>query len=138
MRLIRDIVYQPFDTFSLVVGTTPTRISPTFTKADLIDSFVVSVPASAANNVFIGNASVTTTSGLEIVAGGGPILFRIRNQIIQYDIHSSLDPAANAITQCQELPIQSIPFIIWDLTQIYLIATAPTTISVAPFKSMFI
>ena len=138
MQIPRNIIYQPFDTFSLAVQTTPTPISATFTKADLIDSFAVSVDAAAANNVFIGNAGVTLTSGLEIVKGGGPLLFRILNQKIQYDIHSALDPAAETITQCQQLPIAEIPYIIWDLTQICLIATAITNVRIAPFRSMFI
>src|ERR1700740_3207625 len=119
-QIVRDIVFQDFNTFLLAVQITPTPISSVFTKSDLIDSFVVSVPAAAANNVFIGNQSVTPTSGLELVAGGGPVLFRIRNQKIQYDLHSAIDPAASAIACNQQIPIQGIPFIVWDLRQICL------------------
>ena len=139
-NIIRDIVYQPFDTFSLTVAITPTPISSTFTKADIIDSVAITVPSTAANNVFIGNAGVTTASGLEIIAGGGPLLFRILNQRVQYDIHSALDPAASALAGCngQDLPIRGIPFIVWDLRQICLIATAPTVVAIAPFRSMFV
>lgn len=136
-QIVRDIVFQPFNTFLLQVLTTPTPISPNFTKADLIDSFVISLDANAANNVFIGNAGVTTGTGLEIVAGGGPILFRIKNQNIQYDIHSVVDPLADQ-TFCAQVPVQSIPFIVWDLTQVCLIAVANTNVRVAPFRSMFI
>lgn len=142
-QIIRDIVFQDFNTFTLAVAITPTPISSVFTKSDLIDSFVVSVPSTAANNVFAGNGSVTTTSGIEIIAGGGPLLFRIKNQNIQYDIHSALDPAASALQQVacgntQEIPIRSIPFIVWDLRQICLIAAAPTNVVIAPFRNMFI
>lgn len=138
MQIIRETVFQPFDTFSLVVAVTATPISSVFTKSDLIDSFAVSVPSSAANNIFIGNQGVTLTTGLEIVAGAGPINFRIKNQDIQYDVHSAIDPAASALAGCNQLAIQSIPFIIWDLRQICLIAVAPTTVVIAPFRSMFI
>lgn len=138
-QMIRDIVFQPFESHALLVGVTPTPISPNMTKSDLIDSFAVSVDAAAANNVFIGNAAVTVLSGLEIVAGAGPLLFRIRNQNIQYDIHSTLDPVADYIAQCAvSQQVRGIPYIIWDLTQVCLVAVAPTNVRVAPFRSMFI
>lgn len=137
-KIIRDIVFQDFNSFAVPVAVTPTPISSVFTKSDLIDSFAISVPSSAANNVFIGNNAVTTTTGLEIIAGGGPLLFRIRNQKIQYDIHSALDPVASSLVCNQIIPIQGIPFIVWDLRQICLVAVAPTTVVVAPFRSMFI
>lgn len=137
-QIIRDIVFQDFNTFALTVLTTPTPISSVFTKTDLIDSFVVSVPVTAANNVFIGNGAVSTTTGLEIVAGGGPVNFLIKNQNIQYDIHSVVDPAASALACNQPMSVQGIPFIIWDLRQICLIAIANTVVAVAPFRSMFI
>lgn len=136
--IVRDIVFQPFETLAVAVGITPTPISPNFTKADLIDSFAVSVPSTAANNVFIGNTAVTTTTGLEIVAGAGPLQFIIRNQNIQYDIHSSLDPLADAMLPCNVVQVRGIPFVVWDLTQICLVATAPTTVVVAPFRAVFI
>lgn len=141
-QIIRDIVYQDFNPFALTVLTTPTPISSQFTKSDLIDSFAISVPASAANNVFLGNGSVTTTSGLEIVAGAGPALVRIINQNIQYDIHSALDPAADAVNTLagcnQPISIRGIPFVVWDLRQVCLIAVANTTVVIAPFRAMFI
>lgn len=137
MEFIRDIVYQPFDTQSLLVGITPTQILPKAAKSDLISAFVVSVPAAAANNVFIGNTGVTTTSGLEIVAGAGPCEFRIRNQNVQYDIHSLLKPVIESIP-CTLTYIHNIPYIIFDLTQICLIAVAPTTVAIWPIRSQFV
>lgn len=135
--IIRDIVFQPFTTFAVTVAVTPTPISQLVTKSDLIDSFVLSLDAGAANNIFIGDQGVTITTGLEIVAGGGPVLFRIRNQPIQYDIHSVIDPAIEN-QLCQQVQVRSIPFIIWDLSQIYLVAAAPTNVRCAPFRSQFI
>lgn len=136
-QIVRNIVFQPFDPQPLTVGITPTPLFPTGTKADLIASFGISVPAAAANNVFIGNIAVSLTNGLEIVKGAGIVLFRIINQNVQYDIHSEVNPAVeNAL--CQPIPIQSIPFIVWDVTQISLIATAPTAISFVLFRSQFI
>lgn len=134
----RPIVYQIFTTFALTVGTTPTQISTAFTKVDLIDSFAISVDAAAANNVFIGDQGVTTTTGLEIVRGGGPINFVIRNQHQQYELQEPLIILAES-TLCQgPVAPRAIPFIIWDLSQIYLIAAANTNVRIAPFRAIFI
>jgi hypothetical protein len=137
-QIIRDIVFQPFTTFVVAVAVTPTQISPTFTKSDLIDSFILSLDAGAANNVFIGDQGVTVNSGIELVAGGGPLLLRILNQNVYYDILSQVNPVAENLACGAQIPIRSIPFIIWDLTQIYLVAAAPTNVRVAPFRSQFI
>jgi len=135
----REIVYQPFDSFSISVQVTPTPLNTSIalTKSDLIDSFTISVDATAANNVFIGGAGVTITSGLEIVAGGGPVSFVIENQRQHYELQEPVINIAE-ILQCSPSQPRSLPFIIWDLSQIYLIAAAITNVRVAPFRSMFI
>jgi len=133
----RPIVYQTFTTFVVAVATTPTQISIAFTKVDLIDSFAVSVDAAAANNVFIGDQGVTINSGLEIVRGSGPINFIIRNQHQQYELQEPAIATAETLI-CGPIAPRAIPFIVWDLSQIYLVAAAATNVRIAPFRSMFI
>jgi hypothetical protein len=136
-QIDRPIVYQIFTTFALTVGTVATQISTAFTKVDLIDSFAVSLDAAAANNVFIGDQGVTVNTGLEIVRGSGPVNFVIRNQWQQYDLQEPLVTENEAIL-CQPVAPRPIPFIIWDLSQIYLVAPANTVVRVAPFRAIFI
>jgi hypothetical protein len=133
----RPIVVQHFTTFVLAVGTVATQISVAFTKVDLIDSFAISLDAGAANNVFIGDQGVTVNSGLEIVAGGGPINFVIRNQRQHYELQEPAIAAAETL-QCQPITPRAIPFVVWDLSQVYLVAAAATNVRIAPFRSMFI
>lgn len=135
----RQVQYQPFETFSLAVQVTPTQLSTVlaFTKADLIDSFVLSLDAGAANNVFIGGQGVTVTNGLEIVAGAGPLLFKINNQNQHYELQEPVIAIAETL-QCAPNQPRQIPFIVWDFSQIYLVAAAITNIRVAPFRSVFI
>jgi hypothetical protein len=133
----RQVVYQNFETFTVAVQVTPTQISTSFTKSDYIDSFYVSVDAAAANNVFIGGASVTIANGIEIVAGGGPLKFLINNQNEHYELLAPLI-AISEMLGCQPVQPISIPFVLWDFTQIYLVAAAITTVRIAPFRSMFI
>jgi len=40
--------------------------------------------------------------------------------------------------QCSPRQPRAIPFIVWDFSQIYLVAVAVTNVRVAPFRSMFI
>lgn len=135
---IRDITYQPFSTFVLPVLTTPTQIFPQQGKTDLIDSFVVSLDAGAANNVFIGDQAVTINTGLEIVAGGGPVNFKIDNQNMHYEIMSYLEQITVMIGCRLPNTIKTIPFVLWDLAQIYIIAPANTNVRIAAFRSQFI
>lgn len=139
LQVNREIATQAFETFELAVQVTPTQIATvlSFTKQDLIDSFVVSVDAGAANNVFIGGPGVTITNGLEIVAGAGPILFEIVNQDQHYELQEPVIAIAE-ILQCAPNPPRQIPFIVWDFSQIYLIAIAITNVRIAPFRSVFI
>lgn len=139
LQVNREVVYQPFETFTVSVQVTPTQLATvlSFTKADLISSFVVSVDAGAANNVFIGGAGVTITNGLEIVAGAGPLLFEIVNQNQHYDLQEPVIAIAETL-QCAPNPPRQIPFIVWDFSQIYLVAAAITNVRIAPFRSVFI
>jgi len=135
--IIRPIAYQTINTVIVAIGITPTPLLPTQNKTDYIDSFVLSLDANAANNIFIGDGGVTVNSGLEIVAGGGPINFIIRNQHMQYD-QLTLESAMVQAQTCLDIPPQAIPFIIWDLTQVFGVAAAPTNVRLAPFRALFV
>ncbi|MCI0618942.1 hypothetical protein L0244_38710 [bacterium] len=136
-QVVRSILYQPFTTFVIAVAVTPTPIFPQQTKTDMIDSFVLSLDAAAANNVFIGDQGVTIASGLEIVAGGGPLNFVIRNQPMHYEVMYPTLEIAKTL-QCQDTQGYGVPFVVWDLSQIYLVAAAATNIRCTPFRSQFI
>lgn len=137
LQIVRDVVFQPFTTFVVAVAATPTPIFPNQTKADLIDSFALSLDAAAANNVFIGDQGVTVNSGLEIVKGSGPVNFIINNQRQHYELQEPLIMLTEQLG-CRPQTGRSIPFILWDLSQIYLVAAAPTNVRCAPFRSQFI
>ena len=137
IRPVRPILTQPFPTFIVAVQVTPTPIMPSQTRADLINSFVVSVAAAAANNVFIGDQGVTVNSGLEIIAGGGPIRFTITDERMKYELLFPMLAGLQSY-QCRVNEGYGVPFIIWDLSQIFLVAPAITNVRVAAFRSQFI
>jgi len=136
-QINRPILFQPFSSFILAVGITPTPMVATPNKSDLVDSFIVSLDAGAANNIFMGDGNVNINSGIEIIAGGGPVNFKIINQDQRYELQLPLMEMARTL-QCQSDQPFAIPFIVWDCSQIYFIAAAATNVRISLFRSQFI
>ena len=136
-QIVRPILSQPLITLTVAVGLTPTPIVSQGDKTSLVESFIISVDTSAANSVFLGDQGVTINSGIEIVAGAGPVNFAILNQAQQYDTQLPLIALGEMLGCIPQQPF-AIPFIIWDLSQIYLVAAAPTNVRVLPFRSQFV
>ena len=139
LNVNRDVVYQPFDSYLFVVAATPTPLvtAVQLTKQDLITSFIISVDAAAAGNIFLGGPGVTIANGIEIVAGAGPVRFVIENQNQHYELQEPVLRLAETM-QCQPNPPVSLPIVVWDFNQIYAVAAANTNARIAPFRSMFI
>lgn len=137
MNVQRNLLRQEFTTFALTVQTTAGPINANMGLNTLVDSLILSVPASAANNVFLGgDAGVTILSGIEIVAGS-PIQLAILNERQLYELQSPLMEMA-VVATCRQLQPEAIPFVVWDISQIYLVAAAATPMAVGVFKAMYI
>lgn len=121
----------------VAVGTTPTPLNAVSNKSDLVYSFVVSVDAGAANNIFIGDQGVTILNGIEVVAGAGPCQFFIEDERQMYELMKPLLDLT-ATMQCRQQEGVAIPYIVWDLNQIYAVAAAATNIRIAPLRAQFI
>lgn len=115
-----DKVIQQFNQQTILVLTTATPLSsnPALTNT-YIDSFVLNLYRTAANSVFFGDSNVTTTSGMEL-SPGSITNFGITNDPVYYN---------NGI---------AYPFTYWDLSQVFLIAAAPTTVIMIPFKRSYV
>ena len=133
----RQIVWQQFNHFALTVLTTPTPLSSVVNQSLYYDSVVISVPSAALNNVFFGGPGVTTGNGIELVAGAGPVEFRIANQFQQYDLLEPLLNVAAGVVCAPQTP-KAIPFAAWNLAEMNLIAAANTAVTVMTFQSMFV
>ena len=133
---IRQPIKQSFIPFALLVGITPTPLNTSWQQANLsalIDSIIISVPTAAANVIFWGDASVNAAlnNGLEIKPGV-PINISINNERQLYEIQAPLID-----TTCPAVP-ESIPFVCWDPSTIYLTAIAPTSIGVILFPRPYL
>ena len=132
----RDTVAQDFNPAPVAVTANPTPLSGAAQQRSYIDSFLVCLYTTAANSVFLGGASVTTTTGIEIPAGVS-IQFSLSNERPLYELSNALMLITDAV-RCENIPGTTIPFVYWDMSQIFAIAAANTSLIVLPFKRMFV
>jgi hypothetical protein len=135
-RVNRPLIVQQFRTFSFAVGVNALPLEPTVDKTDLITTFVISNPI-AGISVYFGNGGVTVNSGLEILPGTAPEFVIEQEGRQLYELQGPLLDI-DAGLQCRNVQPEAIPFVVWSPANIYLVAAAPTTVSVSLFKAMFI
>lgn len=134
--LQRPLVAQQVRTFAFAVTTNPLPIDPHSDKTKLITSFVIANPSTGAS-VFIGNAGVSAASGLEIPAGTAP-MFSVDNQGRQLYELQQLLLSINTGLKCAHVPLEGLPFVVWDLSTLFLVAAANTTVSIGVFPTMYL
>ena len=139
----RPQVTQTFFTFPLTVPGTgqPVALSQNFDKTKLITSFIISNPV-AGSSVYMGNAGVSNTGanqGLEIQAGTAPN-FRITQEGRQYYELQTLVAMIVQQIGCTPAALEKIPFICWDLTQIFLFSANAlgSQVTVAAFPQVYL
>lgn len=138
MNVNRPLLEIQFTTFPLTVLTTPTPVKVNGALTDYIESFVIAVPSTAANNIFFGNAGVTITTGMEVVRGA-PLQFFVQQVRQLYELQSPLEQIVKAAPVCvPNFQSEAIPFVCWNLANVYLIASANTDISVTTFRTPFV
>ena len=131
----RPLIGQQFRTFSFAVGVTPLPIAPDVDLTKLITTFVISNPIAGAS-VYFGNGGVSTTTGLEIQPGTAPV-FEVAQTRQLYELQGPLLDI-NAAMQCRRMEAEPLPFVVWDMTQVFLVAAAATTVSIGLFPTMYL
>lgn len=132
---IRDTIKQEFFSFALTVQIAATPLNQGSQQASIqsrIDAIIISVPKAAANVVYLGGKGVAAASlnGLEIPQGV-PIMLSITNERQQYEVQA---PLVDGLCQAP----WNIPFIAWDVADIYLAAVAPTVVGVMLFPAAYV
>jgi len=134
--MARPLVAQSFNTQVLVVGMTPTPLSSLQLTQAYIDSLILCLYSTAANSIFYGDQGVTTGTGLELPVGV-TIELSISNARPAYELQDPLDAITTKVL-CQSVKPFEVPFVYWDLTQLYAIAAAPTNIVIAAVKRAWV
>ena len=141
----RPLVTQELLSFPLVVSGTagqPTPISTSLGKTRMITTFSISNPT-AGSSVYLGGANVTTpagaNTGFEIQAGTAPV-FKILQETRQlYELQALLSTIAQGL-KCQPVDLEKIPFVVWDLTQLFLISAnaGGSNVTISAFPQMYL
>lgn len=133
----RPLLKQDFTTFALSVGVNGTPINSQMQLTAMVDTIAICVPSTAANSVFFGaDQGVTTASGLELLPSTTSA-FRIAQMRQLYELQYPLQDLKNA-AMCKVSIGEEIPVIVWDVSQIYLVAAGVTTVSIAVFKAVYV
>ncbi len=131
----RDILAQEWIPKAFIVGTTPTPLTQGSTQSSiqaLYDSILICIPSTVANSVWMGDSSIDPAAfnGVEFIAKE-KLMFSINNERQIYELQSPLIKVS-----CDDP--EGIPFIAWDVSQIFFRAVAPTTIGILLFKAPYI
>jgi hypothetical protein len=139
----RPLVSQQLISFPLTVpgAGQAIPISQTLDKSRLITTFAVSNPV-AGSSVYLGNAGVTAAGanqGFEIPAGTAPAFRAFQESRQLYEIQGLVVTIARVLN-CTLPEIEKIPFIVWDLTQLYLFSAnaAGSQVTIAAFPQAYL
>jgi|SRR5215470_7142982 len=136
----RPLLKQDATSFAMTVPVAPAApIGPQYGLTSLIDSFDITIPAAAANSVFIGfDQGVIITTGLELIAGT-TVQFKIDHDGRQiYECQHLLAKLITTLCGTPITPEEQIPLVVWDMSQVFLVAAAPTNVTIALFKATYI
>jgi len=139
MQVLRPIIKQEGDAFGFTVPTAAAPLMPQSSLTALIDTFMITIPSTAANSVFLGfNQGVNTTNGIELLAGTTSV-FKIDHDTRQlYELQNLLTRLNQVLCGTPVTPTEAIPFVAWDMSNVFVIAAAATVISFAIFKAVYI
>jgi len=138
----RSLIAQTFITRAIAVTAAPLPIDPNTDKTKLITGFSISNPAGGAS-VFIGNQGVTIPGGVapgfEIPAGTAPF-FGIDQQGRQlYEIQTPVNKILAGMSCNPNLEVvEGLPFVVWDLSNFFIVAAAPLTVTLISFPTMYL
>jgi len=129
----RPYVYQRGVSFNFTAGVAALPINANRYE---VDSVIVDVPSTAANSVFMGFAGVTITSGLE-VRPGLPIEWATDNTREQWELQRAMELIASLLAMKEggaPLTTYRPPRVVYNLADIFIVAAAPTAISITVFN----
>jgi hypothetical protein len=130
--MARQLLYQPFSPQVLAVAITPTPLSGLQLTQAYIDSLLITNFSTSANSVWIGDSNVAVGTGVEIPVGV-TIQLSISNERPLYEVQNPLLEMDEKIS-CASVQPTEIPFIYWDLTQIFAIVAVAQNCVVTALK----
>lgn len=139
ISLVRPLIAQQGSQFTVAIAAanSPVPINGAMQITAQVDSFLLCNYSTNANSVFFGmDSGVTVNNGIEILTGT-TIAFIIDHEGRQiYELQGLQAEIAAALT-CRQMQLDAIPFVVWDMSQVYVTAAAATNIGCVVFKSIY-
>jgi hypothetical protein len=118
-------------------GAAAVPLDPTGNQNQLINCFLLSIPTGGVNCFVVGQP-IIALSGQEIIAGGGPVKFRIDDERMLNELVYPAQLTAQ-ILGCKPFDIEEIPLVVWDLSQIFIVSSgAAQVVNIATYKMPFV
>lgn len=147
MGINRLPIEQTVVSLAIAVGTGPTPIAQSISTTSMIQSILVCNFSTNANSLFFGDNNVTTATGAEIVVGTS-YMFVIEQDRQLYELQDVVLQLAQMVAmitgaqmgcapQGQIDPI-SIPVVVWNPQNLYLVAAAAQPASLQLFRNVYI
>lgn len=139
----RPLVTQTFRTFpvTLTGAAVAIPLDPTGTKQQLITAWGISNPLASGGSIYIGNQGVTDPTGanpgFEIQAGTAPFFRENQEGRQLYEVQVLLAQIASVL-QCENVQKEKIPFVVFNLSEMFVFSTVNITFTVITFPSMYI
>lgn len=139
----RDLVTQNFRTFTVTLGAGAVAVplDPNGSKLQLITSFGISNPVGSGGSIYIGNQNVTDPTGanpgFEIQAGTAPFFREFQEGRQLYEVQSLVALIASKL-ECANVTLEKIPFVVFDLSQIFAFSLVGLTFTVITFPTMYL
>lgn len=136
----RPILTQSWSSLTVTApatGSAAIPLDPSGNQNQLINSFALSIPTGGVNCFVVGSA-IAATSGMEIIAGGGPVAFRVADERMLYELAGITHTIAQIIG-CKPFEPDVIPVVVWDLSQIFIVSSgAAQAVAIATFKMPYV
>lgn len=142
LGLDRPLVTQQFRTFpvTLVGAAAAVPLDPNGQKQNLITTFSISNP-SGGGSIFIGNAGVTAAGGanpgFEVQSGTAPAFKVIQEGRQLYELQVPLSQLLQ-VANCTNASLEKIPFVVFDMSQIFAFSAVNITFTVITFQQMYL
>jgi hypothetical protein len=139
----RDLVTQTFRSFALTLtgGAAAVPLDLNANKQQLITSFGISNPLGSGGSIYIGNQGVTAPGGanpgFEIQAGTAPFFREFQEGRQLYELQLLVADIAEVLN-CTNIGLEKIPFVVWDLSQLFVFSAVNLTFTIITFPTMYL
>jgi hypothetical protein len=118
-------------------GAAAVPLDPTGNQNQLINAFALSIPTGGVNCFLVGRA-IAAASGLELIAGSGPVKFFIDDERMLNELIRPMHLMAQ-ILGCKPFEREDVPLVVWDLSQVYIVSSgAAQLVDIVTFKMPFV